>query len=132
MSRARASSNSGWPGSLWSQEQEQVLHALVLLAGVVVGVAHADLEPDRVQDGLLGEGVRRQLERDLVDHHPPVGPGGLQVLELALDDGVVVGDQVVDVTRLGLVLQRHRRLSSTWTGAADLPVASVATRQNRT
>jgi len=66
----------------------------VLLATLLRVVLHARLDEGRVEHGLLGKGVQRKFEADLVDQHAPVAASGLEVLELSLDDRVVVGDQV--------------------------------------
>ncbi|WP_175484302.1 hypothetical protein [Modestobacter sp. DSM 44400] len=113
-----ACSNSGSPGSGATQDDEVLLDLLVLVLGVVVLVGHPDLGPDRVEHRLLGEGVRGELEGDLVDQHAPVAAAGLQVLELAFDDGVVVSDQVVDVAGLGRVGQGHRQAPRSAAGRA--------------
>ncbi len=89
------------------QRHQQILDLAVLTAGVLVLLRHPKLGPQRVQHDLLGEGVQRQLETDLVDQHPAVATAGLQMLELPLHDRVVVDDQVVDVAGQGGVAQAH-------------------------
>ncbi len=102
-----ACSNSSSPGSVLAEHDQQLLELLVLGLGVLLLVAHAQLVPERVEHRLLGERVQRELEADLVDQDAAVPAAGLEVLELALDDGVVVGDEVVDVAGQGLVGQGH-------------------------
>ncbi|WP_198961915.1 hypothetical protein [Pseudonocardia sp. MH-G8] len=65
-------------------------------SAVLAGFGHR-----RVEHALLGVGMQRELEGHLVDEHPAIAMTGLQVLELALDDRVVVGDEVVDVAGQG-------------------------------
>lgn len=70
-------------------------------------VVAADGDQRRVEGPLLGVGVHRDVETHLVGQHPAVAAAGLEVLEQAVDDGVVIGDQVIDVAGQGLVRQRH-------------------------
>jgi hypothetical protein len=89
------------------EHDQQVLEPLVLLLGVLLHLRHPVLVPHRVEHRLLGERVQCQLEADLVDHDPAVAAAALEVLELSLHDGVVVGDEVVDVAGPGRVGQGH-------------------------
>jgi len=66
-------------------------------------VRHAVVVPQRIEHRLLGECVERHLEDDLLDEHPSITVTGFEVLELALDDRVVVSDQMIDVARQGFV-----------------------------
>ena len=86
---------------------EQLLGAVVALAGLLEVAGLAGLLEDRVQDLLDREGVHRELEADLVDEGAAVAAAGLEVLELALDDGEVVLEHVVEVAGEGGVGQGH-------------------------
>ena len=55
----------------------------------------------------VGIRVQSQFEGDLIGENPAVASIGLEVLELPLADGVVVGDQMVDVTGQSRVAQGH-------------------------
>lgn len=94
-----------WVRSL--ERDEHFLHVAMFVPGVRVRLLHVEFQPEGVHYGFFGEGMKRELETDLVHQCAAVSAAGLQMLEQALHDGVIIGNQMVDITGQSRVGKRR-------------------------